>query len=85
MNQDEVVDFFTNCREESARIIRMFLDDKEAYIEAKRKNPAWSALTLELSIFNQQSQKLASIFKYSFKEGRVLMIDGIGPKQGEIQ
>ena len=85
MNVDEVVDFFTKCRDESGRIARMILDDKEGYIEAKRKNPAWSALTLELSIFQQQSQKLLSIFKYSFKEGGVLMIDGIGPKEGAIE
>lgn len=68
----ETVDFFQNAMDESGLILRSILDDKEAYIEAKKNNPRWSDLTLELSKFQQQALVCLSFFKYGMKEGRLL-------------
>lgn len=72
MHLEEVIAFFQNAMDESGRIVRLILDDREAYIEAKKNNPRWSDLTLELSKFQNQSLVCLSFFKYGFKEGRLL-------------
>ena len=70
MTMDEIRDFYFNSFHVGQEILRSILDDRDAYIEAKAENPAWSQFTLEMGIFNNQAMRMLSIMKHSF---------GIGP------
>ena len=66
MNMAEIASFYEETFIQGQKILRSILDDKEAYIKAKRENPAWSSFTLEMGIFNNQAMRMMSIMKYSF-------------------
>ena len=67
MNKEEAVAFFDDCTNQTAIILRSILDDRQGYIEAKKENPGWSELTLELARFQALSVRLGSIFKYGIR------------------
>lgn len=67
MNKEEVILFFDDCTNQTAKILRSILDDQEGYIQAKKDNPKWSELTLELAHFQSLAVRLGSIFKYGIR------------------
>lgn len=67
MNKEEVILFFDDCTKQTAKILRSILDDREGYIDAKKENPGWSELTLELARFQALAVRLGSIFKYGIR------------------
>ena len=68
MTPEEATEFFRMCMDESGKLIRLFFNDKEAYIEAKKNDPMWSNLTLALSEFQEKALVCLSFFKYNFRE-----------------
>lgn len=65
--------FYQNAFTIGSNILRSILNDRDAYINAKRLNPKWSDLTLEMATFNNQALRMHSICKHTF--GTTLQIN----------
>lgn len=62
----EIMKFYEKSFQQGQEVLRLILDDKENYIELKKRDPKWSELTLEMCKFNNQAFRLYSIMKHTF-------------------
>ena len=81
MDTNQIIKWADSTRDISSQIIRVFLDNKGTY----EVNDSIHRLMEHLAQINNAAVIVSSFFKYSFKEGGVLMIDRIGQEEGAIE
>lgn len=68
MNLEEIEAFYAEAFDKGQEILRMVLDNRDAYIEAKRINPFWSELTLKMAEFNHHAMRMKSTIQFQLKQ-----------------
>lgn len=68
MNLEEIEKFYAEAFNKGQEILKMILDNREAYIEAKRLNPWWSELTFKMQEFNHHAMRMKSTIKYGLNQ-----------------
>lgn len=68
MNLEEIEAFYLDAFNKGQEILKMILNNRDAYIEAKSVNPFWSELTFKMQEFNHHAMRMASTIKFGLKE-----------------
>lgn len=66
---EAITEFYQNALNVGSSILRSILNERDAYIAAKKLNPRWSEITLEMATFNNQALRMLSICKHTFGAG----------------